>query len=137
MGGSCLQGVVPHRDSTAMGIKETENVLKEEEDNDKKKELKDEKRDGSKEDLIEVTKQGKGEANVFLRVKERLSKRSKKKKKEVIPIDFNEDTLNENLKEKKVKKEHKSDEKQTSPTADAELEEKGETSQKQQEKEDN
>merc|ERR1712128_288845 len=89
-----------------------------------------------KEEIGEVGKEEKPTENVFVRVKERLSKRYKKKKKEIKPIDHNKESLNENgLEEKEVKMECKSDIKITS--AAAESEENGETSQPQQEKQEN
>merc|ERR1712106_842900 len=88
------------------------------------------------EEIGEVGKEEKPKENVFVRVKERLSKRSKKKKKEIKPIDHNKESPNENgLEEKEVKMECKSDIKITSATAESE--ENGETSQPQQEKQEN
>merc|ERR1712106_1041189 len=88
------------------------------------------------EEIGDVGKEEKPKANAFVRVKERLSKRSKKKKKEIKPIDHDKESLNENgLEEKEVKMECKSDIKITSATAESE--ENGETSQPQQEKQEN
>jgi len=115
-----------------MGVKENDNSVNEETKCEEKKE-KEEKEEARKEEIGEVEKEEK--PNVFVRVKERLSKRSKKQKKEVKPIDQNEENLNENgLAEREVKKECKSD---MNTATTSELEENEGTSLSQQEKQEN
>jgi len=112
-----------------MGVKENDNSVNEETKCEEKKE----KEEARKEEIGEVEKEEK--PNVFVRVKERLSKRSKKQKKEVKPIDQNEENLNENgLAEREVKKECKSD---MNTATTSELEENEGTSLSQQEKQEN
>merc|ERR1711892_1598876 len=115
---------------TEMGVKENDNSVNEETKCEEKKE----KEEARREEIGEVEKEEK--PNVFVRVKERLSKRSKKQKKEVKPTDQNEENLNENgLAESEVKKECISDINLTATTV--ELEEIGGTSHSQQEKQEN
>merc|ERR1712106_1061298 len=112
---------------------ENDNSVNEETKCEEKKEN-EEKEEARKEEIGEVEKEEK--PNVFVRVKERLSKRSKKKKKEVKPIDQNEENLNENgLAESEGKKECISDINLTATTS--ELEENEGTSLSQQEKQEN
>merc|ERR1711892_321143 len=100
---------------TEMGVKENDNSVNEETKCEEKKE----KEEARKEEIGEVEKEEK--PNVFVRIKERLSKRSKKQKKVVKPIDQNEENLKENgLAEREVKKECKSDKNLTAATSELE-----------------
>jgi len=84
-----------------MGAIDTDTGIKEE-IRDEKKEEEKMNSDETKEEVVEEKKKQKNEPNMFVKVKERFSKRSKKKKKDLKDTVSNEEIINE----KALKDEH-------------------------------
>merc|ERR1711874_143646 len=117
--GSCLQGVELGRDYPGMGAMDTDTDIKEViKDENKEEEKKDS--DEIKEEVIEDKKKQKNEPNMFVKVKERFSTRSKKKNKLLKDTVSNEEIIND--KDMGVTQEHsKLDSEETSNKNNAKM----------------
>ena len=129
---SWLVVAVLDRDCLGMGVRETD--IMEENKEVKEEEEKDEKNLEKDNDKEEINKK----ENVFMRVKERLSMRSKKKKKELNILKENEESVEEKkVKEKEAEKQHAMDNKASSDTVDVNKQEDCETDQPEKKKSQN
>ena len=121
-------------DRDCMGFVVRETDIMEENKEGKGEEENDKKKLERENDKEEINKK----ENVFVRVKERLSMRSKKKKKELNSLKENEESVEgKKVKEEEAEKKHEMDNKLTSDSADVNKQEDCETDQPEKKKSQN